>query len=423
VITAVLDDDPTGTQAVRDVSVILDWSDAGVWNAVRPGDRAVHLLTNSRAYDAEGAAELTGSAARAARAGLPGSRIVLRGDSTLRAHVWEEYEALRGVLDPGAVAVPLMLVPALPAAGRVTLGGVHALVRDGQRIPLERTEYARDGVFAYSSSRLALWAQERSGGRLAAADAVEVDLARLRDGDGAAAVCSAIAAAGRSGRPAVVVPDAETAADLDLIAAGLRLAEAGHAPVIVRCAPAFVAALAGTGAEAFAQPPAGGRGVLLICGSFVPASTAQVQRLAEVRGEAFVPARVAALASEAWEAEVERIAAQARQRLESGGLAVVVTERRRDPALVAPSAQRRVAVALAAVARQVRAGVVIAKGGITSAVTAREGLRARVARVLGPICPGVALWRLSDGTDYVVVPGNVGDRELLAELVAMITAR
>ena len=48
-ITLVLDDDPTGTQAMRDVTVILDWSDPEVWNAVKAGDRAVHVLTNSRA--------------------------------------------------------------------------------------------------------------------------------------------------------------------------------------------------------------------------------------------------------------------------------------------------------------------------------------------------------------------------------------
>ena len=40
-ITVVLDDDPTGTQAMSDVSVVLDWSDAGVWKCVEPGDCAV----------------------------------------------------------------------------------------------------------------------------------------------------------------------------------------------------------------------------------------------------------------------------------------------------------------------------------------------------------------------------------------------
>jgi hypothetical protein len=35
----------------------------------------------------------------------------------------------------------------------------------------------------------------------------------------------------------------------------------------------------------------------------------------------------------------------------------------------------------------------------------------------------VALWRLPEGTDYVVVPGNVGGPDLLADVVAAIGPR
>jgi uncharacterized protein YgbK (DUF1537 family) len=67
------------------------------------------------------------------------------------------------------------------------------------------------------------------------------------------------------------------------------------------------------------------------------------------------------------------------------------------------------------------AGAVVAKGGITSAVTVTRGLGATLADVLGPIAPGVALWRTLDGpgrgTPYAIVPGNVGDDDLLATVV------
>ena len=132
---------------------------------MQAGDRAVHVLTNSRAHSPEEARELIASAAAAARSQHPGARLVLRGDSTLRAHVWEEYDALRAVVAPERAGVPLLLVPALPAAGRVTIGGVHLLERDGERVPLDRTEYARDGALAYSDADLGRWAEERSGGR------------------------------------------------------------------------------------------------------------------------------------------------------------------------------------------------------------------------------------------------------------------
>jgi uncharacterized protein YgbK (DUF1537 family) len=422
VITVVLDDDPTGTQAMSGVSVVLDWSDDEVWNCVEPGDRAVHVLTNSRAHGAEVAGRLVASASAAALSQFPGARVVLRGDSTLRAHVWEEYDALRAVVAPGRAGVPLLLVPALPAAGRVTIDGVHLLERDGERVPLDRTEYARDGALAYSDSDLSRWAEERSGGRLRASDAIGLPLARLRGPAGAAELAAAIGFAEAGGRPAAVIPDAESDDDLGTIARGLRAAEAEGSSVIVRCSPAFVVSLAGSAART-APAPDGQRGVLVLCGSFVPGATAQLERLAQRHPEAGVTAHVAALAGDAWDAEVERLSQAARERIEAAGLAVVATERERDPALVDAAGQRRVASALAQVAARVGAGVVIAKGGITSAVTAREGLGARWARVVGPIATGVALWRLSTGTDYVIVPGNVGGRDLLSDVVDAISVR
>jgi len=422
VITVVLDDDPTGTQAMSDVSVVLDWSDAAVWKCVEPGDCAVHVLTNSRAHGALEAGQLVASAAAAARAQHPGARLVLRGDSTLRAHLWEEYDALRAIVAPGRRGVPLLLVPALPAAGRVTIDGVHLLERDGGRVRLDRTEYARDGALAYSDSELSRWAEERSGGRFAAADAVAVPLDCLRGRRGSAEVAAAIGVAAESGRPAVVIPDAESDDDLRTIAAGLRAAERAGTPVIVRCSPAFVVALTGS-APRTAPAPSGDRGVLVVCGSFVPASTAQLERLAQRHPEASVEAHVAALAGGAAEDEIERLAQAARERIAGAGLAVVATERDRDASLVDAAGQRRVAAALAQVARRVAAGVVIAKGGITSAVTARDGLGAHSARVVGPIATGVALWRLSTGADYAVFPGNVGGPDLLADVVAAIAPR
>jgi uncharacterized protein YgbK (DUF1537 family) len=147
----VLDDDPTGTQAVTGVPVVLD-VDADHLRRVAEGARAVHVLTNVRALPPAAAERLTFAAAGAARAALPGSRIILRGDSTLRGHVLEEVRAVTRAAFDGVVPV-LLLVPALPAAGRITLGGVHWLATDGDRRPLHETEFARDGTFAYRSSR------------------------------------------------------------------------------------------------------------------------------------------------------------------------------------------------------------------------------------------------------------------------------
>lgn len=418
-ITVVLDDDPTGTQAMTNVPIVLDWTGDAIGAAVRHGDPSVHVLTNSRAHTAAEAGERTATAAAAARRAFGDARLLLRGDSTLRGYVWEEYRAVRDVISPDRPEVPLLLVPAFPAAGRITVDGVHLLERDGERIPLDRTEYATDAHLAYRDAHLARWADERSGGQLAAADAVEIPLARLRAPDGADAVAAGIRIAFAGGRPAVVVPDAETVADLEVIARGLQAAET-DTPVVARCAPAFAAIVTGTAATGLVPPPAADRGVLVVCGSFVPATTAQLAELDRARPGVTLFADVRALAGEGSAAEIERLVVAARRLIADHGLAVVATPRERDAGLVDAASQQRIAGALARIPRLVDAGVVIAKGGITSAVTARDGLGARTARVLGPVVTGVSLWQLEAGPAYLVVPGNVGGPALLADLVASL---
>ena len=68
----------------------------------------------------------------------------------------------------------------------------------------------------------------------------------------------------------------------------------------------------------------------------------------------------------------------------------------------------------------------IAKGGITSAVTLLSGFGSSEADVQGPVLPGVSHWRARrerEPLDYLVVPGNVGDERLLVDLVDGLLAR
>jgi uncharacterized protein YgbK (DUF1537 family) len=272
-----------------------------------------------------------------------------------------------------------------------------------------------DGVFGYADARLTAWAHERSSGRLAARDGVETS---------PAGVAEALARAGRLGRPAVVVPDAATIADLEEIARGLRQAWAGGVDALVRCAPTFAAVLAGTLATGHAAPGAAG-GALVVCGSFVPNTTLQLAALERRRPGVQVEIDVAALggAAAAANAALDRVAQRARELLAEHGCAVVATSRRRLAELVPPDRQRAVAERLASVVPRVGEGgrgFVVGKGGITSAVTASVGMGARTARVVGPVLDGVALWRLDSGARFVVVPGNVGGPGLVADLLDLL---
>ena len=207
--TVVLDDDPTGTQSATGVRVLLRWDADRLTAALREVD-AVYLQTNSRAVDASAAVALCerirGEIDTAVdRLGEP-VQVVLRGDSTLRGHVFAETDVF-------ARDEPILFSPAFPAGGRVSVGGVHYVEVDGQRVPAHETEYAADPVFGFAHGDLVGYVRE-----LGDRDATTVSLADLRAGDGTA-VADALRAA-----PAgtVVAPDAESDADIDLVHAGLR---------------------------------------------------------------------------------------------------------------------------------------------------------------------------------------------------------
>src|SRR5699024_1898866 len=79
--------------------------------------------------------------------------------------------------------------------------------------------------------------------------------------------------------------------------------------------------------------------------------------------------------------------------------------------------------------RKYRPAWVIAKGGITSHEVATSGLGIRRARVVGQFFPGkISLFEPMEapseviGMPFVVFPGNVGDRDTLAEVVDLLTA-
>ena len=219
--------------------------------------------------------------------------------------------------------------------------------------------------------------------------------------------------------------DAHTTDDIARIAAGVRDAWSRGVPFVVRCSPALAAELGGTAATGLADPPPAGP-TLVICGSFVETTTGQLRELdARHPGRTvLVPARSLGADASA-RAAIEVAAADASRLLDDSGLAIVATSREREAVLADPAEQLRAAARLAGVIGLLehRPAVVVAKGGITSALTATSGLGARTARVIGPVLTGVARWHLDAPTgtaEYVVVPGNVGGPTLLADLADLL---
>lgn len=406
----ILDDDPTGTQSASGVTVMLRWTAEAIADELRVAD-AVYLLTNTRAVDEQSAVSLVrGIVADARRAeeliGEP-IRFVLRGDSTLRGHVFAESEAAGG-------DAPILFVPAYPEGGRTTVDGQHLVRVGGELLPAERTEFAGDPVFGYQHGRLDEYVREKSTRtpRLLESRivrdplAIRAALRNASDGD-------------------VLLPDVHDDDDIGRLAAAVRDVWSQR-DFVVRSGAPLAAAIAGVSSDGMLATPLARRDgpVLLVCGSHTGAAGRQLAQVARIHGEILEIGTEAALADP--EGEGTRVASLVRTRLEDCGLAVVSSERVRRPEHDTLEHGEHVMRALMTVVADVRrlTGTVVSKGGITGADVAREGIGSDRAAVRGQVLPGISVWdlRSADGDDIVqvVVPGNVGEDDTLVEALQAV---
>ena len=432
----VLDDDPTGTQTVHDVSVLTRWSVEALRDALSNDDSVFYILTNSRSVPAERAAamnaEIARNLARAAREVKHDFVVVSRSDSTLRGHYPTELDALRENIERecGYRFDGHMIIPFFLEGGRFTVGDTH-WVQEGERlIPAAQTEYARDATFGYTHSNLREWIEEKTAARYHAAEITSISLEDIRLG-GPTRVAEILSTA-RNGMPIVV--NAASDGDMDVFVAGLLRAEARGKRFLFRTAASFVRARGGIvkrellkASELYAGVPRR-RGGLVVVGSYIQKSSEQlraVQGLSELVSIELNVTRVLDPATRG--GEILRAANKLNAAIGLDRTALVYTSR--DLITGGTKEQslqigQQVSAALIETVRRVAAAprFIVAKGGITSSDIATRALDVIQARVLGQIAPGVPVWRLGDesrfpGMPYIVFPGNVGTQETLAQVV------
>jgi len=406
--TIVLDDDPTGTQSATGVTVLFGTSEDLLTETLR-GTDSVYVQTNSRALPEDEAVALVNTIkadgeAAALRLGEE-VRFVLRGDSTLRGHV---FAASAAFLDDDAV---LLFVPAFPDGGRTTRGGIHYVRVGDHDVAAHESEYAQDPVFGFSTGVLVDYVREKSGRA-----GVPVTLDEVRAGELARILVEAPAGA-------VVLPDVIDAGDVSVVARAADEATVKGRRVVVRCAAPLAAELAGVPSSGLLPTPLVDRPrrVLLVCGSHTFGASAQLAPITEAWGAPAVVDTAKAL-ERPTEAGVEAADA-ARAAFAGKPVMILATERVRaaehNTLVHGERVMASLTTAVASLLPEV--DVVVAKGGITSAEVARTGIGATSALVLGQVLPGVSVWRMTarDGREvtYVVVPGNVGGPDTLTRVL------
>jgi 4-hydroxythreonine-4-phosphate dehydrogenase len=328
----------------------------------------------------------------------PGASLFLKYDSLVRGNIGAELSTVRA-------SRPVLFCPAVPSNGRTVLGGVvHAA-----GIPLHTTSlWAAELAPAASSIIDQLNFTDGSPTAAPRADCVSLSLDDIRS----EALTDALGDAARWGQ--IVICDAETDADLDLIAhAGIELGytlagSSGLSDAVARATADGdpIDVVAGTGATSApvagiiaANGAAASSGVLFILGTASLALHAQLAALDAIG----VP--------------VLRIDADglASADIPAGTVAVVV-----DGA-VNPARTGEIAASLAALAVRAHGGRDLVLSGGETARSVLDALGIRTLRPLAQAHPGAVVSLAPDGRLVATRPGSYGAPTSLVEILGALT--
>lgn len=434
----VLDDDPTGTQTVHDVPVFTDWTEETMEEIFALEDPMVFILTNSRSFSTartkEVHREIALHIARASKASGREFLVISRGDSTLRGHFPLETEVLRDTLtkETGISFDGEIICPFFKEGGRFTVNNIHYVKEESRLVPAGQTEFARDKSFAYESSHLGAYVEEKSRGAYRKDDCIYISLEELREFRLEEITDKLL----RAGNFQKIILNAIDYVDVKIFCiCWLRAMKQGK-NYLARSAAALTKVIGGvsdipllSGEKLVdARSSAGG---LVVIGSHVKKSTSQLNSLMESEHCLhFIEFNVSRYFSEdSLESEVSRVLKEAESFMEKGTTVVIYTSRE----LVVPDTADKdkilglsveISNALTRIVHllTLKPKFIIAKGGITSSDVATKGLSVRKAMVMGQIKKGIPVWMTGPESKfpdmpYIIFPGNVGEVSTLREIV------
>ncbi len=427
----VVDDDPTGTQTVHNVSVYTDWSTEQLRSALDSEDPVFYISINSRSLSPEKARKLNYQLGQnllvAAKPKKTDLLLASRSDSTLRGHFPDEVSALMEGFNQKFDGI--ILVPALFEAGRYTIDDIQWVDYGNKVLSAEQTEFAQDPFFGYKYGNLKFWVEEKTGGKVKANEIRSISIETIRKG-GPSAIAEELIKAG-GGVPVVV--NSACYEDLEIFVLGLLSAEASGKRFIYRCAASFVKVRGGFQDKAFLtkkEIEPGDAPGLIVVGSYVEKTTDQVSHLLQSGIAVGVEVQVDnLLRDDTQDREIKDVTKRVDGFMKDGLSVLIYTSRKRKGTERGDFLDFGSVImnGLCEVIRRIKTkpGFLIAKGGITSMEVARLALGVKRARVLGQIAQAIPVWRMESesrwpGMPYIVFPGNVGSKETLSQIVKII---
>ena len=434
----VIDDDPTGGQTVAGVPVVTQWETEDLrWLLTR--DRVMgFVLTNSRALAAERATDVNADVVSrcleiAVELAIDVS-FISRSDSTLRGHFTIEVATICAELKAaGRPADLVLVVPAFFEAGRITRDDVHYVSSGGVDVPVGETAYAQDPAFGFAESNLRDWVRARLANPQAEVSSLSlVDIRRGGCVDVAAQLHAAARNRGETAVPPVVVVNATQASDYGVVAKAVAKCEAEGLIIVTRSGPSYLSARLGEPLPKAVEEIALNRGAtphgLVVVGSHVPLSTAQLEHLIEHTQAHLIELAVPQVLGAGRAGYLDRLTQSVTEALRAGHVALATSRdvHRTEDAKASLDVAGAVSSAIDEVVARVIASEppawIVAKGGITSANMVTKVLALRRGWIVGQVFDGqLPLWRDDNPDDSkpfcVIFPGNVGTEATLTDVV------
>ncbi|WP_299059101.1 four-carbon acid sugar kinase family protein [uncultured Polaribacter sp.] len=425
----ILDDDPTGTQTVYNVPVVTSWKSSVLENEII-NSPVFFILTNSRSLqikEANDLAELLGSKLKILSKKHNKQLILIsRGDSTLRGHYPNEVDALaKGLETPNAKHI---LAPAFFEGGRYTFNNVHYVKEADNFIPANETPFAKDNTFGYKNANLIDWIVEKYEGNIDK-DAIEsLSITSLRT-KSTEEIIEKIESPNKSH----IVVNATSYSDLEAVAIAILRSKESF---LLRTSASFVNAITGIAAkdclskeEILINQKKGGS--LIVIGSYVPKTTAQLAVLKQHSEAVFLELNVSNVKNDVlFQKDINQLSNKVNQHLKENKNVVFHTSRtiiKGETKAESLAIVNRVSNGVIEIIKQLKTQpkYIVAKGGITSSDVATKGLNVKRAYVIGQALKGVPVWKLDSETKfpnmpYIIFPGNVGDNQALYQLTKLL---
>ncbi len=437
----VLDDDPTGTQTVHDISVYTEWTEDTLTQGFNEENSEFYVLTNSRAFTQDYTRQVHTDIAKrvsdVAKATGKDFIIISRSDSTLRGHYPLETKTLKETLETNGAPVidGEVLMPFFKEGGRFTIGNVHYVQEGEYLVPANETEFAQDSTFGYKAATMPEYIEEKTGGAFKADSVTCISLEDLRAGN-VDAIAQQLVAVHDFNK---VIVNCTDYIDVKVFALALLKAMREGRHFMFRSAAALTKVLGGVSDKELLTKDelvvkGNTNGGLIIIGSHVKKTTQQLEKLQELDSIEFIEFNhlMVLESDEKLEAEIERVIKKTEDNIKHGVTTAVMTGRKllkMDTKEDSLRVSVKISDALVQIVNRltIQPKFIISKGGITSSDVATKGLHIKKALVLGQVAPGIPAWKAGSeskfpGMSYVVFPGNVGEVTTLRDVVAIMNA-